>query len=933
MADYELTINLMDKTSNFPITVLEDLKPFFAKLDATHTGVQKTNNALLTLYIPPNGKFIRSFPLLMEEQTKVLYMIEIQINQAPNEGHKFRCEIGQPTAKSDKDLGEILEIPLVCQEFVTKEHFDSFQELFVAPNSHFLSIINNYNKTAGATGVVLNVNTPADLDLPNEDALKQNWLPLSPTRTGNLMEEVINRLALEPTVGGVLTDFYYDFLPNVSTLRIQDVIAEEFGEKDSGVVISPLTVGQVGAESGNTFNLDNLIFKNLVILKADPNCGSLPREHQVFTSEYLHALQRPLWNVGETYETGDVVQVVVAGFPEQRFFTSLVDSNLGNNPLSSPGQWVEDFSIDPSSPAFFTPTPWTSDFDNQEANVLGKNNLPVGGYEGYMADYNITRFNFDREVPNNNFERVSVKMVDFRLNGPPTSVSLWENKRYICGIEGSDDGDMVGVFVGHRGEIAEFTGDPLNGLTHVWHFSDPPIDTGSGSTRQQDSVNYLPDATVLVWDDSANGGNGDWIEQWNVNELGGPGVPADAGKSAGSPFHPVKEYGLVTGATGIPDQAIEARYDWKTDGAGLGILTDPVNGNIRNLASRGAWLSFLFPYPRVPTGSGPIGNAFGLDRQFPFLDTFNLTRTSDGQIGWNLPNRAAEDLGSISSITFKLKLGQFRSTDDSELINGFANEPMVFWAIDRADRVFVQDFTQRVNNAWEQHTIPVGPRAPQSLYNSRINELEIVFGHILPNFNFFLPEREFSGVLFDWRYLKGFGVFMKTQYDDQGLYSAVYDQWFANSIEALEQALHKAGQYIQNAIQGIPQEPSLNFITDHTKIALDELHFDKELYVTSSDTQLSNPRVTLERDETQDDYLDARAKAEAIDARKEFFPQFWFITARGDVRLKLGQKFVLDGPRVPNAPLELVCSQVKHRIDTDGYYMEIFGVRKFEFNP
>jgi hypothetical protein len=49
--------------------------------------------------------------------------------------------------------------------------------------------------------------------------------------------------------------------------------------------------------------------------------------------------------------------------------------------------------------------------------------------------------------------------------------------------------------------------------------------------------------------------------------------------------------------------------------------------------------------------------------------------------------------------------------------------------------------------------------------------------------------------------------------------------------------------------------------------------------------------------------------------------------------MKLGQRFTLEGPRVPNAPLELVCSQVKHRIDTDGYMMEIFGIRKFEIPP
>jgi len=920
MADYTLKLLLLDKTIVFPVTPILDLSPFFAKVEATHTGVQKTNNALLTLYIPPDGKFIRTTPFLMDENTKFNYMIEIQITQGANVGQNFRCEIGQPTAKSDKDLGEILEIPLVAQEFVTKEHLDSFEDLFTTPNQRFLNVLNNYNKTANGS-VILGIENVGDIDLPDQDSIKQNWIPLAPTKTGRLFEEVVERLAETPSVGGVLNDFYFDFNPDPIVLRQQDMIAKEFGSIDSGVVINPLTVGQVGAESGNTFNLDNLIFKNLVVLKCDPNCGSLPGENQRFTSAYLHALQRPVWGGGTTYETGDVVQVVVAGFPQQRFFTSLIDSNLGNNPLTSPGQWVEDFSIDPSNPVFFTVTPWTSDFDNQEANLAGVN-IPPAGYLGFMPDYNLTRTNYDRDVPDDNTERVSVKLVDDRANSPPASATLWNGKRIIVGITGSTNGSLSGDFVGHRGEIAEAIHD---GNTLIgWDFSDPPIDTGVAPNRQQDSVNLWIDATVLVWDDTANGGNGDWIEQWRVQ------TPGDADKSAGSPWHPVKAFGLVPGATGIPNQAIEATYNWKQPG--FIPPFESANGDIVNKASRGAWLYLAFPYPRIPTATGGIGNAYGNNPGFPFLDTFNLTRDHNGNIGWNR-GQAAEDLGAISSVSFKLRLGLFVSEDDSELLNGFANEPMIFWAVDHADRIFVQEFTQRVNNGWEAHTIPVGARAPQNLYNSRIDELESVFDHILPNFDFFLPQREFNGVLFNWRFLKGCGVFMKNSYDAQGLYVGVYDEWFKQLSQATEQVGHNILEFFDNILKGNPQAPSLDAVTDHSKIALDELHFDKELYVLSNKSPVLNGRVILERDESIDDYDDGTAKAQAIGARKEFFPQFWFITARGDVRLKLGQKFTITGPRVPDAPLELVCSQVKHRIDTDGYIMEIFGIRKFVLPP
>jgi hypothetical protein len=255
---------------------------------------------------------------------------------------------------------------------------------------------------------------------------------------------------------------------------------------------------------------------------------------------------------------------------------------------------------------------------------------------------------------------------------------------------------------------------------------------------------------------------------------------------------------------------------------------------------------------------------------------------------------------------------------------------MVFWAVDRNDRIYFQEFTQRVNNAWEQHTIPIGPRAPQNLYNSRISELMDFLGHKLPSFDFFLPEREFTGVQFDWRFVKGMGWFYKDSYDEQGLYATSVFSYWEQLTQFLDQAVAQGVQFWFKKLTGQPVEPSTDLIIDHSIIALDELHFDKELYALSSKVRVSdNPRIILERDETQDDYNDATAKSQAIDARKEFFPQFWFMRARGDVRMKLGQRFEIDGPRVSGGPVELVCSEVKHIIDGDGYFMEVFGIRKF----
>ncbi len=911
------------------------MRPNFAKVDATHTGVLKTNSSILTLVIPPDGTYVTSAPFLMTETTKDEFLVEIQFIQGGNLGHKFRCEIGQPTVRDDKDLGYIIEIPMVAMEFIGKEHYDSFQDVLTPPQQRFINLVNGFNNQQGANGTkygFLGGSPTTAIDLPGSEKLKQNWLPLAPTRNGVLMEEVIDRLSQAPPLGGVLRDFYFDFIPSNSVTRQTDVFAEEFGEQDSGVVLSPLTLGQVGAESGKTFNLDNLQFKNLVLLKGDPNCGSLPTAHQVFASKQQKGQARDIYDSGTTYEEGDVVRRNFPGsFPDQRYFTSLVNGNLNNTPESNLGSdWFEDFTIDPSvtvttagQQAYFTYTPWTEDLDNYLTN-LADILIPPPGYIGMMPDWNVSRFNFDRKISDDNFERISVKLVYGRFNSPPAASTLWQGKRFIVGQVLSTDGSIGGAWAPgsvNRGRIAEVVGDPSGSFT--WAFSDLPVDSVSGgSDRIQDVTNDFSAGFVQKWDATANGGNGDWIFDWVVN------LNADVS----APWHPVRSIIKVPGATGIPDQGLQLRYDWMlfSGGAQSPIYTSPT-GDPLNAASRGAWLSYYFPFPLVATGSGPIGHQYGQNREFPYLDAHNLTRSHLGNPGWN-NGEESEDLGAISACRFNLKLGLYKSTDDSEVVLGTANIPMIFWALDKFDRIFFTEFFHKVNGTWETHTIPFGPRAGKSMYNSRIDQLISFFNHKLPLFDFFLKEREFTGVDFDWRFVKSFGIFMKQTYSDTGLYQGNFLPILQQITEFFTQLYHNGAEFLSNLFLGNPQPPSSEFVTDHATIAIDELYFVKELYVTSDKTPNDDPRIILERDETQVDYSDATAKALAIETRKQFYPQFWFIRARGDVRLKLGQRFKVAGPRVPGPgnELELVCSQVKHTIDTNGYFMEVFGVRKFE---
>jgi len=67
----------------------------------------------------------------------------------------------------------------------------------------------------------------------------------------------------------------------------------------------------------------------------------------------------------------------------------------------------------------------------------------------------------------------------------------------------------------------------------------------------------------------------------------------------------------------------------------------------------------------------------------------------------------------------------------------------------------------RVNGQWTKVTIDAGPNAKgYKLFDSRIDELVTILGFTLP-YNFFIKERELTGVQFDWNHVTGFKFYYK----------------------------------------------------------------------------------------------------------------------------------------------------------------------------
>ena len=165
-------------------------------------------------------------------------------------------------------------------------------------------------------------------------------------------------------------------------------------------------------------------------------------------------------------------------------------------------------------------------------------------------------------------------------------------------------------------------------------------------------------------------------------------------------------------------------------------------------------------------------------------------------------------------------------------------------------------------------------------------------------------------------------------YNSEGLYVA--NQWIDWSWNFAEQI---AGQGFASLISfGSPQQDyqAQDFLVNNARLAVDELHFEKQAYANSDRAPVPDARTVLDHLAQEQDYVNLSVRAQATQARREFVEQAWYMTAHGDVRLRFGEKFIAEGPRVPTGSQDLVVKEVKHIIDNDGYMMQIIGKRKFE---
>ena len=959
MSSYDdLTLRLIDKTNFTPLGITEgelidgDISKFLVRVELLHSIVNRTANITIILYIPESGIFTTSAPKLLDDDAQDKYYIEAQIEQNSNLSKLFRMRIGQPTLIQEDSVGEAIKIPVVGIEYIAKEWPTSKQDRFLDPKQRFINLLTEYNGNRGADNPVLN-HDPPDIVLPSNDPSRQNWDSFAPRPLAVAFKEVIDRQVKPGPVGGTFKDKYIDYNPDVTATKTVDVVVKDFGGTSSGITLNAETLEVPGTPEKKTGISNQLARKTVVIYKYHPAGASMPMEKTRFESNFQHARLRKEWDIAKTYLKEDLVKFThVSQIPNViRYFEAVNDITGGNNPDVDQTNWKEDFTIIPPWNAdtfyeegeivtrvnganlehweanndvgpsatpppdtanwskkftdkpnslyegFTSNSPWTNDLDAvKKSCLMGQNNVPTP-YIGSVPDWNIEAAVYDRVDYTNDFKHVSGRDVRDQLNTPPTGRNLFHGSRYLV------DTTPTGDWSGKANRIATYNRLPIEDTDNPqWLFSDAPVD---GDTIMLNDM-----AQILKFAGT------NWIIVHNI----------DTNNDKSSPYHLVKNIRLVKDKSGIPGQAVELRFDWKLAAQ---------SGDDNNRSSRGAWYYEEYPLPTRDSTNHNIGGLYGGDGTsfppLPFLNSINLDQNRKGLVGWNR-GLDSEDHGRMGVHVIAINIGFYNKTDDSILAKGKANFPFLYWRRDLFGRVYYHEFTVPRNAEWWVERIPIPPVAPPTqLYHNRLDELANILGYTIPTL-FGLPEKEFSGVRFDHRFGKGWGIMYKDVYSQEGLYTGTYDFIIKALIEIGQQLIPSFFDAIDKLAHG--EFDDIGFfeaalVTDHVKLRIGSLYYEKEGYALSQDTTIAEPRFHIERDEAELDYLNAKLKAKAIEIRKFELINDWHFTTAGDVRMKAGLSFDVDGPNIPNGPITLVCQEVKHVIDNDqGYNMEVYSIRK-----
>ena len=410
-----------------------DLTPWRVRLELVNTAEDGVDNSgTLTLRIDENKTFIKTGPLLMEEDAKTKYLIECKITQSIGgsnvDSKVFRFQIGTPQVTVDQQSGGLLKIQLQEIQRRTQEVYTSRELRFLTPSQALDERLWDFRDFERSWGYPTD-NKPVSIHttstsnkLPTSPELE--YVPQSPISVKEALDRMFANLKQSQAAGGVLTDFYYDYDPatdidDPGAPLVTYLTADAVGRVDSGVVINPLSAEAIDAEEQQDANTDFFKYRNHVIGRGHPTGGSLPPEHSTYSSDWIHAKLRPEFDSSREVEDragnewmylkGDVVKrtFTIASFASTdarldlrrnidakkliRFFIcqdNVLRTNT-DNPEGNHVLWQEDFVMHPE----FDKTGHYQAGDIVYFNV-GNSLYPV--YRFYQAKENIHDWTLNR---------------------------------------------------------------------------------------------------------------------------------------------------------------------------------------------------------------------------------------------------------------------------------------------------------------------------------------------------------------------------------------------------------------------------------------------------------------------------------------------------------------------------------------------------------
>jgi hypothetical protein len=878
--DFTSNITLLDR-KQFNRTIIDvkgdsttgNLTKYRRNASWNFATIKKNRNATLVLRAQ-NGLFTTdgAEPLLIRPEDYDLYLIEVQMFQhtrVGDAGHPdpvgrvgelVRYEIADAVQDAD-EKGEIVTLTLIDIAQRTRESPDSMPHRLQTPKQSFINRYSRYNTAVGVA-----VNAPFftlvdnNIDLPDDQYIKQDWTPGAPRFTQSLVEEIIKKVSKPIQIGGNFTDHYWYYVTHATITNQLEVFAEPVGTQSSGVVLDAARA----ASSQNTYEkkhtqiTTNKNYKNVAIVRGANGAHDLPFAYTIFKSQWEHAKISAAWSASVAYVKGDFVKFA------NELYMALSDTLIGDSPVSAPAKW-ENLSTATRQ------TPLTTSTDLWKA--FGGKDDPTGDgfYETVFVDMNISQPNYDRTDVENEFEAVSLKDVeDFIDIVSVPAAEIVHGKRWL--VNGG-----TGAWAGQNNKVAQY--DEFKDGGAGWQFSVAPV--------TDDTVTVRKLSRILRFDGAV------WQTEWDL--------PVDYAKS--SPFHPVKAIRLATGPDGVVNSAIEFEFDWNF-----------VN-KAENLASRWAGFSFRFPAPQRAKGALAVGDVFAA----AYLDFANLEidPVNGNDANWN-DGINTMNLGELRGISTKI---EFDARDvANNKIDGLVDLPFEWWFKDIQDRTVYKQAILRMSKGWGKMTVAAGPNEKMELHDNRADELIQILGYTIP-WNGFLKEKEYTGINFDWNKVKEIGCFYKGSYDDnffyKGAQNAFLDAFTALLTQMYEQLVSGGFAVGKHTV-------------DRVHLRLSDFRFLKDAYVTTASGVVNDFRSLEVNANRHFDYLTMVAIGEGELARAKHYPLFTPIDAYTDVRIRVGQDFVAQGPRWNGSPRTMVCAEYTIHEGPDGNRMQVLGYEKFE---